>query len=239
MYSSSLQQNSERRMETIRALKEHYTPETITAYWRTRFEIEGARAGVDIAVPECDWTHGEIARPMVRIGGRELEGRMIYLPKELTDKPGLVLLGRMYPGLKGEKSEESYTLEKDTQVTNVHDTYGWIKVEATGVAPNRDTTEEQLRTFADEQGYLMQREVVYVLASLASKDSTGKFFDEGGRTWSRLGGSRGEGGSIAACFYTDGHLRVLLAVDPMERNLRYGGRFEEFKKPSRLHLSLH
>jgi hypothetical protein len=219
-----------RKMKAIKEYRERTLPETVTNYWRAKLGIDGKRAGVNIVVPDCDWTQEEINRSMVRRGGRELAGRMLYLPEELIWKEGLIRLGKMYPGLRGEKAEGSYTLEDKTQVTNIYDTYGWIKVEATSIAPNRNTTEEELRRFAEEQGYNMQREAVYILASLANKDLTGEFFDEGGKIWSRLGGSRGEGGVIAACFYSDGHLRVLLALDPMQRDEHYGGRFEQTRR---------
>lgn len=216
------QDDISRRMQAIRELRNAITPETVTDYWRTRFRIDNSR----ILVPDCGWSQKEISRPMKLIRDSDITGGMIYLPEELTGKEGLVRLGKMYPGLRG-KAEGSYTLEEDTPVANVYDTYGWIKVEATSISPNRNTNEEGLRTFAREQGYQMQRETVYVLGSLMHHDLTSQFFDEGGKTWSRLGGSHGGGGVIAACFYPDGYLRVLLAVDPKEHNEQFGGRFEQ------------
>ena len=214
--------------EEIGELKKAITPETVTKYWQARLGFDGKRAGLKIAVPEFLLTQEELTKPMKSIRGREIAGRMIYFPEELKGKAGLIRLGKMYPWLIGERSEGSYTLEEDTPVTNVHDdTFGYIRVEATSIAPNRNTTEEELRIFAKGEGYNLQREGVYVLNSLMTYDLTGKFLDEGGRTWSRLGGSRGGGGTIAACSYSDGHLRVLLSIDPNETKDWLGGRFEE------------
>lgn len=238
--------NALRKLKVIGRLREEerinaVTLETITEFWRTRLEIDGARAGLKIVVPACDWTQEEINKPMLRRGSKEpitTVGRMLYLPKDLTGREGLIRLGKMYPQLTGRRAEGSYTLDEGSKegewVRNFHDTHGWIKVEATSITPNRNTTEEQLRMFAKEQGYDMQREAVYILSSIASKDLTNHFFDEintkerNRNSWSRLGGSYGGGGVIAACFYPDdGHLRVLLAVDPKQQNEHYGGRFEQ------------
>jgi hypothetical protein len=235
-----------RKLKVIGRLKEEerisaVTPETVTEFWRTRLEIDGARTGLRIKVPDCNWTQEEISKPMLRRGSKEpiaIAGRMLYLPKELTGREGLIRLGKIYSQLTGRRAEGSYTLDEDTKesewVTNFHDTFGWIKVEATSITPNRNTTEEQLRIFANEHGYDMQREAVYILASIASKDLTNHFFDEinikekNRNSWSRLGGSHGGGGVIAACFHPeDGHLRVLLAVDPKQQDDHYGGRFEQ------------
>jgi len=231
-----------RKLNVIGKLKEEektnaVTPGTITEFWRTRLEIDGARAGLNIRVPNCSWTQEEIGKPMLRRGSKEpiaIAGRMLYLPEELTGREGLIRLGKMYPQLTGRRAEGSYTLNEDTKenewVINSHDTYGWIRVEATSITPNRNTTEEQLRIFANEHGYDMQRESVYILASIASKDLTNHFFDEINikEKNRNLGGSHGGGGVIAACFYPeDGHLRVLLAVDPKQQDDHYGGRFEQ------------
>jgi len=211
----------------IEGLRNAITPEAIRKYWQARLGFDGQRAGLKITVPEFPFTQEELAKPMKSIRGKEIAGRILYLPEELMGKAGLIRLGKMYPWLIGEKSEGSYTLEEDTPVTNVYDEFGYTRVEATIPAPNRNTTEEELMIFARKEGYGMQREVAYILNSLMSFDFTNKFLDEGGRTWSRLGGSKGENGVIAACFYPDGHLRVLLSIDPRQHNDQFGGRFEQ------------
>jgi len=112
-----------RKLKVIGKLKEEerinaVTPETVTEFWRTRLEIDGARAGLRIKVPDCNWTQEEIGKPMLRRGSKEpiaIAGRMLYLPKELTGREGLIRLGKMYPQLTGRRAEGSYTLDEDSK----------------------------------------------------------------------------------------------------------------------------
>lgn len=227
------EENSLIKLKAIGELKKTVTPETVTNYWRNRLEVDGIGTGPKIVVPDYPLTQTEFIKPMKRrvregIIGR-VAGQMVYLPQELTGPEGLIRLGKMYGDLLKGRAKGSYTLEEkpEVQVTDTHNTFGWIKVEATNRAPNTYTTEKDLRDFAKNEGYFLQREVVYVLASMMFHDLKLEFFDQAGKTWSRLGGSHGGGGVIAACFYPDGYLRVLLAVDPKQHDDQLGGRFEE------------
>lgn len=209
------------------------TPELMTKYWREKLKIGGERVGLNILVPDCDWTEEEIRRPMLDIMGNTVQGMMVYNPEELRrGRMGLIRLGEMYPGMA------SYTVGRNTLITNTHETRGWIKVEATIGAPNLNTSREELVNFARRQGYLGQRESTYILASQASKDLTGRYFDEGG-TWSRLLGVRGESiifrnrryvMGVGAHFDSDGRLHVDWGLGSLVNVPDLGARFEEVKR---------
>lgn len=199
--------------------KDRITSELVTAFWRTKLQVDGARVGLEIAVPDCNWTEEEIRRPMVDRKGKEVPGMMVYKPGEVT----LPILGRMY------RAMQNFSVAEDSPVTDTHDTAGWVKVEATIDAPNLGTTQKDLEKFAEKTGYLGQGEATYILASQASKDLSGQYFDQGS-TWSRLLGSRGEGRVLCASFYSNGGLRVFWILGPQGRVSDLGGRSEEVKR---------
>lgn len=195
------------------------TPELVTAFWRTKLQADTARVGLNIEVPECDWTAEEIRKPMVDIKGKAVPGIMVPSLKEMA----LPILGKMYPKM------DSYSVRDDTTVKDTHDISGWVKVEALVDAPNRNINLSDAEKFAEKQGYFGQREVTYILASQASKVLTGKYFDEGiTRTW--LLGSRFEGRVIRAYFYPDGFLYVGWRWYPEVSYPNIGWRFEEVKR---------
>lgn len=209
--------------QEIAELKKESTPESVTNYWRAKLQVDGARAGLVVDVPDCDWTEKEIKRPMVDIKGNPVAGMMVYKPEQFKGKEGLILLGKMYPQMA------SYSVREDTPITDMHETTGWVKVEAAIDAPNRNTRQKELEDFAKEQGYFGQRENTYILASQASKDLNGQYFDED-EIWSRLLASRGGGGVVGAFFNSDGDLGVSSVLDPQARHPDLGARFEEVKK---------
>ena len=188
------------------------TPDLFTNYWRLKLE------GVEI--PDCDWTAGEIQRPMVDKLGRDIPGLMVPDLEVIT----LPLLGQMYPGM-GNRS-----VAEDSPVTETHLSRGWIKVYDSVDVPNLNTSKADAEKFAEGQGYLPGREKGYILGSQASKDFHGKYFDQGA-TWSWLLGSRVGGGVVSAGFSADGRLFAFWYLyDPEVPFQRNGWRFEEVKR---------
>lgn len=94
------------------------TPEMWTAYWRAKFQVDAGKIGLNIEIPDCDWTDEEIRRPMVDIHGKEIDGIMVPVMPDIT----LSVLGRMYPAM------QSRTVREDSPVADTHDITGWIKV---------------------------------------------------------------------------------------------------------------
>ena len=211
-------QNQDVLTQTIEEYKRgSLTPELVTNYWRAKLQVEGKRIGLDISVPDCDWTEEEIGKPMVDIRGKEVSSMMVYVPKQLTGKEGLILLDKMYP------QTANFSAKNGTPILDGHQTTGWIKVEATIDAPNGNTRQKELEDFAKKQGYLGQRLSTYILASQASKDLTGRYLDEA-NTWSRLLGSRRGGHVFSARFGSGDYLTS------RSRHPSLGGRFEKVKK---------
>lgn len=197
------------------------SPELITAYWQTKLQVDAERAGLNIKieVPGCDWTEGEIRRPMKDIKGNDVPGLMVPVLPEIT----LPLLGKMYPIMGSD------TLREDTPVKDIHKTQGWIKVYAVIDVPNCNTPQSRAEKFAREQGYLGQREITYILASQASKDLSGCYLDER-CTWSWLDGSRRYGEVVSAYFDPHGYLIASGDPDSEIRSQQRGWRFEEVER---------
>ena len=205
------------------------TPEVVTRYWQVKFTVDGERAGIDFAVPDCDWTAEAIRRPMVDIRGREIPGLMIPVIRGVT----LPVLGRMYPLMHNSSVREGiYSMP----IKDVHNTEGWVKVYASMESPNCNTSRRDAERFAKDKGYLEGREITYILGSQAYKelnldnDTEGHYFDENGETWSFLPGSRVGDRLIDANFYPDGDLYVFCGLDPDVPFRFEGWRFEEVEK---------
>ena len=195
------------------------TPDKVTAYWREKLSADGARAGIDIVVPDCDWTAEEIRRPMVDREGREVPGMMVYKP--FRGGGGLNLLGKMYPEMT-QSSIDTPVIENDERI-------GWFKVEALIDAPNLNSSQKQLEGFAIKTGYLGQRLSTYILASQASKDLVGEFFDQ--ETSSRLLGSRGNGFVLYVLIQSwNDQFSAEWRLPPEDHFAYLGGRFEEVKR---------
>lgn len=142
------------------------TPEVVTAYWRSILPTH-------LTLPYCDWKVEEINRPMRTIDGRNIAGILVpdfYIP----------------PGLTGFRP----------YLNDPHTANGYVKMEASVDAPNLNTSEEELKAFAREQGYQEGRLQTYTLASTAINNLTGGYINEDGSwldqncTWSRLLGIR-------------------------------------------------
>jgi len=200
------------------------TPELVTNYWRANLQVDGARAGLNIEVPDCDWTEEEIKRPMVDIEGNAVPGMMIYFPEQLIGKEGKIHLEEMYPEMAN-----SSMYDRSLSITDTHKTTGWIKVEAAIETPNRNTRQKALEAFAKKQGYLGQRENAFILASKASKDLTGSCFGQRG-TCCRLLGSPYAGRVMYALFNSDGNSYIFWLVSSEDQTPLLGARFEEVKR---------
>ena len=195
------------------------TPEMWTTYWRDKFQADGRRIGINLEVPDCDWTEEEIKRPMVDMRGVEIEGIMVPVIPNLT----LPVLGEMYPEM------QSLTVAQDSPVVDTHNTQGWIKVYGEVNAPNRNTGQAEAEKFAGKKGYLPGREITYILASQAKKDFGNKYLDQGD-TWSWLPGSRIGDRLVGASFGLRGGLGACWGLNPDFPGQRYGWRFEEVRK---------
>lgn len=195
------------------------TSEVVTRYWQAKFNADGEGVGFNVIVPECNWSAEEIQRSMVDRHGNKVAGMMVYNSREIT----LPLLGRMYPKMR------SYSVEDKTPITDIHDTEGWVKVYASVDALNLTTTRTQAESFAEDQGYLGGRLKNYILASQASHDLTGRYFDQGS-TWSWLPGSRVGGLLVGADFGGGGFLGVGWVLGPGIASSDEGWRFEEVKR---------
>lgn len=202
-----------------------FSPEANTNYWRAKIQTDGKRIEPGIFVLDCNWTEGEIRRPMKDNKGDEAPSMLVYDSKQLRGKRGLVRLGQMYPEM-GSWSVQEGTTVQDSSDTNERDE--WVKVEATVDAPNLDTTQKDLEEHAKKQGYSGQQEAIYILASKKSKDLTGYYLDEEG-TFSRLG-SRRKGVVVSVSFHSDGHLFAHWNLSPWHHLPHLGGRFVEVKK---------
>ena len=204
------------------------SPKIVTRFWQAKFNADGEETGLQLQVPECDWSATDIARPMVDRLGNEVEGMMVYVPREMT----LPLLDKLY---NKDSLPWWFTAREDTSVIDSYDTLGgWVKMHAVIDAPNRNINQAQAEAFAQEQGYLGGRLRTYILASQASRDLTGKFFDQWDKdkshTTSGLFGSLHNELAVDAYYFYFGSLSVSDCRAPEMAFRQYGWRFEEVKK---------
>lgn len=192
------------------------TPEMWTAYWQTKLRVDGAKTGIDIQVPDCNWTEEEIRRPMLDVKGNPVEGMMVYNPGL-----SLLLLGNIYPKMDG------YFISNYPFISDMHESEGWIKVEGTINTPNLNTTQKDLEDFAERTGYLGQRLSTYILASQASKDLNGQYLD---REYSRLLGFGSKDFISIVRTRHNGELFIGWGASPLTHYPSWGGRFEEVKR---------
>lgn len=182
----SYQVSLQRAIEEVR---KDVTPETLTNYWRARLQLDGFRIGLDIQVPDCDWTEEAIKEPMVDINGKVEPGLMIFKPMELSGREGLVRLDKISPGKQNEPFQMSVnSLKPSATVHDKDQNVGWIKVERTSRSPNLNTTARDLDNHARKTGYTRQFPSTYRLASRASLDLFDVAFDQDADTASRLYG---------------------------------------------------
>jgi len=203
--------------QTVKEFKEKpHTPEMVTSYWQTLWQVWGEKAGLSLTVPLCDRTTEEISQ-------LEKEGRkLVYVPTEVASQENRHLLGRIFPEM------QSYSVKRDNPVTSESNQGGWFDIEANLDSPNRNTKEKDLKNLLKKQGKSGQRLNTFIIASQDAKLQTSHYFDE--ETWSRLLGSRHGGHVVGADFGVSGGLGVDWDLGPRRHNSSWGGRSEGVKK---------
>lgn len=196
-----------------------HTPELVTAYWRTRWNVLGSRVGLKIEVSDSPYYQDEIS-DMEHLAVPRVP---IYVPSQLTKTPeGLILLGKMHPNMR------SWSTQEGTTVKHTFNQSGWIDIESDWKTPHTNTTQKDLENLAKQNKLRGQRLATYIIGSQNSYDLTGHYFDEEG--WVRLLGSRYGGQFIRAGFRRDGYLSVGWRWDPQDQGPDLGGRFEGVKR---------
>ncbi len=148
------------------------TPNNVTAYWKAKMESEGRKVRRDITVNQCTWTEQELQEPMYDVNRNPVEGMLVFVGKKFVREDGYSFLGKIFPRL-----QTSGCVIPPYYYRDIHQTSGWVKVEANPYSPNSNTDEEKIAQLSEERGYQGQRLITYILASYASKDLTGEYFD--------------------------------------------------------------
>ena len=200
-----------------------YFAEAITSLNKTFYEVYGQRIGLEISVPDCDWTEKEIKESMPTTEGEKVKSMVLFYPSELKGKQGLVRIGQMFTLTNWSVQEHTPIVSEERIPTD------YVRIEAVINAPNTNTTEQDLVNHAQKHHLLGQDLNLYILGSRFAKLLDGRYFDQGS-TWSRLPGSRYEGRVVPAYCDSDGHVGVSSSLDPGYRSPRIGGRFAGVKK---------
>jgi len=189
-------------------------PEYLTQFMSAFWAEAGQRIGKSIVVSEFPSRSKEIKE-------RAESGQMaIFVPAEVYR----VDLGKMFPKMG------SWAVQEDNSVVDVVNNSGWLWIESSIDAPNRNTTQEQLERKFKKEGKKGQSLRTYIVGGQVSKLLAGEYFDEGS-TWSRLLGSRDEGRVLYSCFGSVGYLGVGSGWGPGDLVEDIGGRSEEVIKP--------
>jgi len=188
------------------------SPEALTQFMRAFWAEAGQRIGKNIAVDNFPLTVREIKE-------KAKEGQMaIFVP----DGVNRVDLGKMFPKMG------SWAV-KENSIVDVINNYGWLWVEASVEAPNRNTTQTELEEKFKKEGKQGQPLRTYIIGGQISKLLTDKYFDEGS-TWSRLLGSCVGCRVLYSLFRSDGRLDVGSLLRSWLRVGSLGGRSEEVIK---------
>lgn len=168
------------------------TPKLVTDVFKEIWGIRTKNIGLKIEIPFCDRTSDELEelrKKGLRIG---------YMPKELASKENMPLLLMVFYQLLSEPIDTIGDRYK-----NKVSGYGWFDYEATEVAPNLNTTEDQLRKIIKKQGRQEMNLNEYVVAGMDNNLFANSFFDTqgSGHTGSRLLGSTNFGNVIGGKFY--------------------------------------
>ncbi|HSX40937.1 MAG TPA: hypothetical protein VLF68_04990 [Candidatus Saccharimonadales bacterium] len=217
-------------------------PEMATVVWGSVLEGWAKassldREGIIFTVADCDWTEEETKEPMSDVNGEPLSGMLVYVPEQFKGKEGLLLASRMFP-----ETRASWSVDGKMLVDDDTDRTGWIQVEQSLEAPNRNTTEEDLRNHAESYGFDGQREITYMLASRMSMELTGHFLDE--NTSSRLLGTHVKGRPAIAGYVARGDFYVYPNILPQNptplqdvKSPDVGGRFERTREVTTAYTS--
>ena len=203
------------------AVQEHnsklHTPESVTKYWQTLWQVWEARAGLVIPVPNFPDTKEGLAE-------HERKGdKVIYVPEDLSTQEDRYLLAKIWPEMG------SYSTEKGNTVKNQISRSGYLYIETSVDAPNLNINEEELKELFESQGREGMNLTEYIIGSQDSKLISGRYFDEGS-TVSSLLGSRRLARVVYANFVPDGRLEAVSSIGRRNRNLNLGGRSVEVIK---------
>lgn len=191
--------------------KRPVNPEKTTAFWQAFWTENGKKANLSISVPECLFTQKQLEEM------RRKDKGPIYLPEELSTQDSRHLLGKIFSKM------QSHSVKEGNSVTNEVVRFGWRQFDMSLDAPHLGTNENQLKEAMVSQGDKEPTLNEYIVAGQASKLLTGKYLDEG--SWSRILGSRDDGGVPRAYFHSDGYLNVHSSWGPGSRISYLGGRF--------------
>jgi hypothetical protein len=148
---------------------------------------------------------------------KEERGRvLVFALKTLTDKEGLITLGKLFPAMG------SWSTKPGSSVVVEPVLFGWMFVESSLDAPNRNTTEPELREVFAKQNAKGYGLPVYIIFGQFCKEVFGSYPDI--NTWSRLLGSSRGGGVLSADFHSDGSLSVDRGLNPENSHGNVGGR---------------
>lgn len=187
--------------------------ELLTQFMRAFWQEAGRRIGRSIVVDNFPLTAKEI---------KEKQGKG-YMPIFVPVEVGRVDLGKMFPEMG------SWAVQEGNSAVDTINNSGWLWIEASVDAPNLKTTQGQLEEKFKKERRQGQSLRTYIIGGQISKLLTDKYFDEG-PTWSRLLGSRNDGGVFNANFDSGGCLGVHSRLDPEHHQGRLGGRSEEVIK---------
>ncbi|MBU0998421.1 hypothetical protein KJ570_02755 [Patescibacteria group bacterium] len=188
--------------------------ELLTQFMRSFWQEAGQRIEKNIIVDKFPLTAKEILE-------KRGKGYMaIFVPEGVNR----VDLGKMFSKMK------SCAVQKENSVEEAINNSGWLWVEVSVDAPNRNTTQRELKEKFKKERKQGQSLITYIIGGQISKLLTGEYFDEGS-TWSRLLGSCHRGGVFCAAFRPDDGLNVSSHWNPGYFNESMGGRSEKVIKP--------
>jgi len=194
-----------------------YSPEVLTRFNRTFYEVYGKKIGLEISVPDLDATEKEVKKPMPTVEGKRVKPLALYYPRELQGKEGLIRLGRMF-------NLGNWSVKKDTPILSTEIPAAWMGIEGTVDAPNRNTREDDFAKHAQKHNLLGQDLNLYILGSRFIKFLEDRHFDQGA-TWSRLPASRDGDRMVDAHCHSDGRVDVDSILLPDDRDPCLGARF--------------
>lgn len=189
-------------------------PELLTQFYAAFWLDAGQRIGKGHVVSEFPLQSKEIKE-------RTKNGQMaIFVPANVNK----VDLGRMFPKMG------SWVVAEGNSVVDTINNSGWLWIESSVDAPNRNTTEKQLEDIfkkAKRQGQSLR---TYIIGGQIAKLLTDQYFDQG-PNWSRLLGSCRGGRVLDSRFHSVGSLYVYSHLHPGYHHEFIGGRSEEAIKP--------
>lgn len=188
-----------------------HTPDEVTLYWRTRWEVFGGRVGVKFEVPDCEYATSMIAE----LEHLKVPRKLVYVPDVMSGKAerewddklredtyakrspmldflakfpppmnGRVLLGKIHPEMGGGWvfSESSFLKTIDFEGS------GWVHIESDPDTPNLNTSAMNIldvqRALREETRSKIRGISLptYIIGSFDCKDLNGMYFDESSQT---------------------------------------------------------